>query len=272
MNESVEDAIQISALSMYDASFGSKLSFSFPEHDISLLRLEGFIFDHVAVLGQTTVPDEISGENIWQTIFQWMKIAHSHSPNTRWREFCRTICTGLRMWPKDQVFRRIGPEPLTREMIQSMSPWREPVSGNLTRDMPPEQLVQQSMEEMKSYFWVWYVLLGRQAERGMKSMAPPPTMEDFLKITTSFRRFTVLSLGHIGIVPSNSEKGDRIIFFKGCRFTCVARLVAGLDGQEKRFKIIGDCYIDNLMDGQIMDHITRKLDDDDIGWESIILC
>lgn len=265
MDERDEIATQMNALLMYDASFGTKAVVRFHGSNNALLEVEGVILDRVAVLGQR-VSERPSDADMWQTIFQWMQTAHNHSPNTRWVGFCRTICTGLVIWPKDQVYRRMG--PLTEEMTRSLVPWREPVSGRFTRDMPPEELTQPSVEQMKAWFLVWYALLGRLAERGMRSIAPLPTMEDFLKITTALKRFMVTSLGHIGLVPSSSETGDCIIFFKGCRFPCVARPVAGPNNEAKRFKVVGDCYIDGFMDGQIKEYMTRET----IDWETITLC
>ncbi|RFU77906.1 heterokaryon incompatibility [Trichoderma arundinaceum] len=269
MNESDEDATQMSALLMYDATYGTEASASFHKNDNSLLELEGVFFDQVATLGQRPTSEGTSGGDIWQTIFQWMQIAQEHSANTTWIEFCRTICAGLLIWPQDQVFRRMG--FLTREIIQTLIPWRDPISGEFTQHIPSGELVQQSVDQMKIYFSVWFTILGRQAEQGMGSAPPSPTMEDFLKITTNHKRFAVSSLGQIGLVPSSAENSDYIVFFKGCRFPCVARPVAR-SNDEKYFKIIGDCYIDGFMDGQIKNRMASEENSHNVDWETITLC
>ncbi|KAL7913104.1 heterokaryon incompatibility domain-containing protein [Trichoderma velutinum] len=268
-NEFNEDETQINALLMYDATFRTKASIKFPENNNTLLEVEGIILDDVAVLGDE-VSKKSTDEEMWQTIFRWMQLTHTHSPNTKWVDFCRTICTDLIIWPGDQVFRRLG--LLTKEMIQSLMPWREPVTGRFTRDVPPEDLTQSSVEQMKTWFSVWYTLLGWQAQRGMRSLAPSPTLTDSLKIITSLKRSVVSSKGYIGLVPSNSEKGDHIVFFKGCRFPCVARRVPGLDKKIKQLKVIGACYIDGFMDGQIRELMTEKTCDGETGWDFITLC
>ncbi|KKP06301.1 hypothetical protein THAR02_01639 [Trichoderma harzianum] len=131
-NDFNEDETHINALLMYDATVGTKASVKFPENNNTLLKVEGIILDDIAILGDT-VPDRSTDEEMWQIIFQWMQLVHSHSPNTKWVDFCRTVCTDLSIWPGDQVFRRMG--PLTKEMIQSLMPWRDPISGRFTREM-----------------------------------------------------------------------------------------------------------------------------------------
>ncbi|PNP53740.1 hypothetical protein THARTR1_05864 [Trichoderma harzianum] len=264
-----EGETQINALLMYDATFGTKASVKSPENNNALLEVEGIILDDVAVLGDA-VSERSSDEEMWQTIFHWMQLAHSHSPNTKWVEFCRTVCTDVSIWPGDQVFRRLG--PLTKEMIQSLTPWRDPISGRFTRDVPPEDLVQSSVEEMKTWFSVWRTLMGWQAQPGMKSAAPSPTLTDSLKITTSLKRFVVSSKGYIGLAPSNSENGDHIVFFKGCRFPCVARLAPGSDTTMKQLKVVGACYIDGFMDGNVTNRITKPTGDAIGDWDTVILC
>ncbi|KAL7946380.1 HET domain-containing protein [Trichoderma barbatum] len=268
-SEFVVDATHVNSLSMYDATFGTKAAARFPQSNSALLEVEGIILDKIALLGQR-IPEGSGDEDMWQAIFQWMQLAHNHSPNTKWVEFCRTICTGLSIFPGSQVFFRMG--PLTKEMVKSLLHWKHPASGEYRNDMPPEELTQQSVEHMKAWFRVWYVLLGRQAERGSKGGPPPPTIEGFLQITTALKRFVVSSEGHIGLVPSNSETGDCIIFFKGCRFPCIARPVAGPDDKSKWFRNVGSCYIDGFMNGQIKDFTMQKRCAGDIAWDAITLC
>ncbi|KAL6809362.1 HET domain-containing protein [Trichoderma sp. SZMC 28013] len=268
-NEFNEDETQINALLMYDATSGTKASVRFPKNNNTLLEVEGIILDDVAVLGDA-VSERSTDEEMWQTIFHWMQFSHVRSPNTKWVEFCRTICTDLSIWPGDQVFRRLG--PLTKEMIQSLMPWRDPISGRFTRDVPPEDLIQSSVEQTKAWFSVWHTLMGWQAQRGMRSAAPSPTLTDSLKITTSLKRFVVSSKGYIGLVPFNSEKGDHIVFFKGCRFPCVARLVPGSYKKMKQLKVVGACYTDGFMDGQIVTHARKYASDDDGDWDTMVLC
>ncbi|KAJ4858773.1 heterokaryon incompatibility protein (HET) domain-containing protein [Trichoderma breve] len=268
-NEFNEDETQINALLMYDAALGTKASVKFPENNNTLLEVEGIILDDVAVLGDT-VSDGSTDEEMWRIIFHWMQLAHSHSPNTKWVDFCRTVCTDLSIWPGDQVFRRMG--PLTKEMIQSLMPWRDPTSGRFTKEVPPEDLIQSSVEQMKTWFSVWHTLMGWQAQRGMRSAAPSPTLTDSLKITTSLKRFVVSSKGYIGLVPCNSEKGDEMVFFKGCRFPCIARLVPGSGMKMKQLKVVGPCYIDGFMDGQIVAHAIKHESDEKGNWDIMIVC
>ncbi|KAL7961536.1 hypothetical protein V8C34DRAFT_301991 [Trichoderma compactum] len=98
-NEFYEDETQINALLMYDATSGTTASVRFPEKNNTLLEVEGIILDDVAVLGDT-VSERSTDEDMWQTIFHWMQLAHSHCPNTKWVDFCRTICTNLSMGPE----------------------------------------------------------------------------------------------------------------------------------------------------------------------------
>ncbi|KAL7937807.1 HET domain-containing protein [Trichoderma chlorosporum] len=267
-----EHDTQINSFLMHDATCGLQGSFLFPESNNTLLEAEGIILDHVSVLGQR-VSEGPDDEHMWQAVFQWMQLAHKHSPNTNGVDFCRALCADLRIWPKDQVFRRLG--PLTEEIIHTFVPWRDPISGGFTKDMPPTNLTHPSIEQMKLWFSVWYVLLERQATRGMKGFAPLPTMEEYLKIMIAQKRFMISSKEYIGLVPSSSEEGDFIMFFKGCRFPCIARPFAGLDNRTRWLKVVGACYIDGFMDGKIKDYLKEKSgdsDDDDLQWDAFILC
>ncbi|KAL7817776.1 HET domain-containing protein [Trichoderma gracile] len=263
-------AVQMDSLWMYDATPGTKALVTFNENNSRLLELEAVILDHVKVVGETTISDDSSNESMWQTIFEWMQLARTHSPRTTWVDFCRTLCTDMAIWPNDRVFRRMG--PLTKEMIQANVPWQDPVSGRFTRNTPPEQLMQASVEEMKSCFTMWYRLLWRQAQRGMMSSAPPPTMEDFLRIITASKRLMVSSLGYIGLVPGGSEAGDRIVIFRGCRFPCVVRSAVQSNDKTDWFQMIGDCYIHDFMDGQFMNYTMKKGGYQGAMWERLTLC
>jgi hypothetical protein len=125
---------------------------------------------------------------------------------------------------------------------------------------------------MKTCFSAWHLLLNRQAMRGKTMTTAGPQMEEQVQIATTFRRFAVSSSGYIGLVPSSSENGDCVVFFKGCRFPCVVRPVARPENKTIWYKIVGDCYIDSFMDGQIKDHISRKIGGGNFDWEIITLC
>ncbi|RFU33107.1 hypothetical protein B7463_g3209, partial [Scytalidium lignicola] len=255
VDDSDEITTQMRALLTYNASLETEVEVSFHESSHSLLSAEGLILDHIGVLGQRATPEVQDGRDMWHTIFAWMQIAHAHSSSTKWVDFCRTICTDLLMWPRDRVFRRMGP-----------------ISGKYTQDVPQEELTQLSVEQMKTCFLAWHLLLERQAMRGVARMAAGLQMEDQVKITTAFRRFAVLSLGYIGLVPSSSEEGDCVVFFRGCRFPFVVRPIARPENKAVWYKVVGDCYIHGFMDGQIKDHVLGKTGDRGSDWKIITLC
>ena len=50
--------------------------------------------------------------------------------------------------------------------------------------------------------------------------------------------------GHIGMIPSDARPGDQIHLFLGSQFPLV------LHPHGKAFELVGDCYLDGLMEGQ----------------------
>jgi hypothetical protein len=61
------------------------------------------------------------------------------------------------------------------------------------------------------------------------------------------RRLITSTHGYLGLAPEAVEKGDVIAIVYGCNFPVVLRTCG------KMYQVIGESYIDGIMDGELMD-------------------
>jgi hypothetical protein len=64
------------------------------------------------------------------------------------------------------------------------------------------------------------------------------------------RRFCVTDSGELGLVPAGVAKRDRVCVFLGAKTPFIIREVPDGDSGQGKFVLVGDCYIDGLMQGE----------------------
>lgn len=78
------------------------------------------------------------------------------------------------------------------------------------------------------------------------------------------RNVAITQRGYVSRVPHTSIVGDMVAVLYGARVPFVLREIEGKDGKGTgRFRLIGECYVHGLMDGQIMtwdnlEHLERE--------------
>lgn len=77
------------------------------------------------------------------------------------------------------------------------------------------------------------------------------------------RLFTTVD-GYFGIGPRTLIPGDRICILKGCALPLLVRV--GRD--HEHFQVIGECYVQGIMDGEVLEQFDRK----GIRWDKIRFC
>nr|POF22079.1 heterokaryon incompatibility protein 6, or allele [Quercus suber] len=87
-----------------------------------------------------------------------------------------------------------------------------------------------------------------QVDIGNGRLGMETWMEPQWETITSGRRFVVTKRGRMGLVTWFAQPGDEIVSIFGCSVPLVIRRLA--DGT---CKLIGDCYIDGIMRGEIID-------------------
>ena len=65
------------------------------------------------------------------------------------------------------------------------------------------------------------------------------------------RRLVTTSTGYLGLAPAELLEGDIIAVLYGCNFPVVLRPC------EDKFYFIGECYVDGVMDGELMEAKER---------------
>jgi hypothetical protein len=61
-----------------------------------------------------------------------------------------------------------------------------------------------------------------------------------------FRKLATTLLGHLGLVPMDTQQGDLVYALQGCNVLMVLRRVTG-----SRHKVIGGAYLQGFMEGNV---------------------
>jgi len=96
-------------------------------------------------------------------------------------------------------------------------------------------------------------------EIGVKEQEELVSASDFSLPMTRYwgrRRICVTMKGYIGVVPPDSEIGDKIAVFFGMQTPSALRLVKGSGGI--KYRNIGECYVHGLMNGEIFETGIRE--------------
>ncbi|KAK3987685.1 heterokaryon incompatibility protein 6,OR allele [Cladorrhinum sp. PSN332] len=59
--------------------------------------------------------------------------------------------------------------------------------------------------------------------------------------------------GYVGLTAKGVREGDSVVLFKGGRMPVVVREVEGEEGEEKRWRLVGDAYVHGIMGGEVWD-------------------
>ena len=75
-----------------------------------------------------------------------------------------------------------------------------------------------------------------------------------------WNRRLILTQEHsfIGLAPGETQKGDVVAILYGCSVPVILRQISDTKNQEVEYKMIGECYIDGMMDGQALDLKDEK--------------
>jgi hypothetical protein len=67
-----------------------------------------------------------------------------------------------------------------------------------------------------------------------------------------FRRIMVTDEGHVGVAPKEARKGDMVCVLFGCSVPVVLRRREQCDADGPVYELIGECYLDEFMDGEAL--------------------
>ncbi|KAH7025149.1 uncharacterized protein B0I36DRAFT_332591 [Microdochium trichocladiopsis] len=87
----------------------------------------------------------------------------------------------------------------------------------------------------------------------------PPGLLACLEVLFTARAFgTTKERCAMGFFPWNTEEGDTIAILMGCSVPVVLRKTGIGDDEETLFTIIGECYVDGIMEGEYMYEVAEK--------------
>ncbi|EXA31906.1 hypothetical protein NW761_012437 [Fusarium oxysporum] len=83
--------------------------------------------------------------------------------------------------------------------------------------------------------------------------------DELIRQTSERRRFIVTSDGQVGFGPEGAEKGDVVVIIPGGKVLYVLRRVEDSDCGVKRYRLLGDAFINDAMAGEKVDPSTSEL-------------
>jgi hypothetical protein len=143
--------------------------------------------------------------------------------------------------------------------------WKTLLANKLTngKDISlgvPEKVPDQSWEEKFLAFESVFakVSLGCSYEEAMQLILSPEgeNAREFrgeLAHATICRRFCVLRSGSAGLTPGKTRRSDRVAAFLGAQVLFVIRPLPTDGDGNKRYQLVGECYVHDRMNGQVME-------------------
>lgn len=90
--------------------------------------------------------------------------------------------------------------------------------------------------------------------QSLKARKPAKTLEDLttaLRAALKMRRFAITKKGYFALVPRGTQTGDVIVVIQMACVPFVMRSVSK-DVAEGRFELLGECYVQGIMRGEVM--------------------
>ncbi|KAL9106013.1 MAG: hypothetical protein Q9227_008921 [Pyrenula ochraceoflavens] len=245
-------------------------------HGTNVLEVTGLIVDEIIATGY--IAPEGGRTRLRGIIKQWDSLRQQKSPLTSLESFCRVVCA--------DVVGTSGPFKASDNSLSSFEHEylraTEEVQAAYTAWEGDQQI---QANRHTSYVGDYMVKLVEDKETSsMKN-----SFQYAVETASSLRRFFVTASGRIGIGPSSLRKHDNVCLLLGsrlpfvirhghlspkhvCRKSTVKILIPNMDASNEvppppvelesqacltkhanSFKLVGDCYVHGIMDGEIME-------------------
>ncbi|KAH7393613.1 heterokaryon incompatibility protein-domain-containing protein [Cadophora sp. MPI-SDFR-AT-0126] len=152
--------------------------------------------------------------------------------------------------------------PLSHEFLKIPQVWEKELqlSGYDIQNLPQEYrraLVADTRYTLASltrgHILDWGSITAADDILDVKSLSLKQNTWSQLVMTSHGRRMGVITGGRLGIFPPATSPGDKVAMFMGGKLLYVIRPVARCEG----YVLIGECYVNGLMDGEAMEPIVR---------------
>ncbi|KAF7867484.1 uncharacterized protein EAF02_009675 [Botrytis sinoallii] len=221
-------------------SASGKSSAIVKERRKSGITLRGMFLNSLQVLGRANDVEVDNDEEMAETYREWRQLAQSETqfdqryPNssramTYSDAFSQTLCMSI---------------ALSFELSQSNNSACEYYFRRVSNDL----------QARKSYHSWWESEIEGTPRLGGKQLLNAENADsDILRFhslvcfATHMRRFFIAKEPRwIGLVPMDAQIGDRLFLLEGGKLPYILRRMEG----EEEYKIIGDCYVHGIMDGE----------------------
>lgn len=123
------------------------------------------------------------------------------------------------------------------------------VIGSHAPPQPPPPVVSEHLP-MTDFLLAWRKYADGIAAAASSRQAQRDCIVRLLQEACSCRRLGVLRGVHVGMFPAAAKAKDNVVIFDGGNIPYFLRKVSD-SGSE--YQLIGECYLDGLMDGQALD-------------------
>lgn len=228
----------------YNASASSESEYKFEQNDTHL-RVRGFRVDTIDGLGQLgddPGEEQKTGYEITQSTQCYDKSPYGNVSRIR-AALWQTLVAGRNAWGEVA--------PTTYECLIHI-PWHDSSALPELNESLFFSSLQSIIDENKSF------LVGRHTLRELLNLSekikydlPPKAiiLEATHRAVTVklLRRLIVTTMGYIGLVTKNAKVGDVVCILFGCSTPVILR-----PGTPGVYRIVGDCYVHGLMEGEAM--------------------
>jgi hypothetical protein len=242
---------------LYNCSGSSRASISVSESDPNVLRVRGTIIDNIRMTGMAWRYYSTDEEQEKFAPFEKApELTHPPFTDEDSRCLIRDVAKGLVDTNRAKL--KVSEDAylaMARTLVMDRT-WRGERTGaddsfpdsyngfeRLYAAAPKDDTPETTKVHKSGIFdWVWD--FDEDEESTLRSQSWP--FEVAVQESHKGRRFCITANGYMCTAPYNSERGDVVVIFEGFRMPFVLRK-SGND-----WKLVGDCYVHGIMDGELV--------------------
>ncbi|KAJ2977668.1 hypothetical protein NUW58_g7739 [Xylaria curta] len=222
------------SISNFNAAHGVKAEWRLIEPEVAVFK--GVAFDRVTVIGETQKEDSITTAEILDSWLRVAKVGNVDFSSDEWDT--RRVAEG-----SDEL-----PDAEKRIWV-----FGQLMCGDVGCDWDEGNLFTRRADAIKDLpkyrKWHTWIAGGRTSEDfdadvGYFDNAHMATVRD--------RRFIVTEKGFLGFAPISVTEGDVVAILAGGSVPYVLRRQSGVDGASDGYTLVGDAYVQGVMDGELL--------------------
>ncbi|TGO36479.1 hypothetical protein BHYA_0123g00070 [Botrytis hyacinthi] len=219
-------------------SASGKSSAMVKERRKSEITLRGIFLNSLQVLGRANDVEADNDEEMAETYKEWRQLAQSET------QFDQRYPSSSRTTIYSDAFSQTLCMSIASELSQSNNPASEYQYRRVSNDFQAHK---------SCHLWWESEIEGTPRLGGKQLLNAENANSDIMRFhglvyfATHMRRFFIAKEPRwIGLVPMDAQIGDQLFLLEGGKVPYILRRMEG----EEEYKIIGDCYVHGIMDGE----------------------